>query len=422
MAKILILGGGLSGRAATRLAERLDLTPVMISDTPGLDADKTVADYPLIVTSPGVNPLKSPLYKAAQQRAERDEAELISELEFGYRALPAPRKLLAITGTNGKTTTTELTCHLLKSLGVNAVPAGNIGFPLSDIACDLLDGNLESSALPVVEVSSFQLERIRDFAPLAAALLNLESDHIDRYAGGFAEYRQVKYRLFDSVPTENQILGLSLRGMVDRRVKVKDQQLFIDGKRLLDLTATQLVAPHNQENLAAAVELVLRVVPSELLFSAEFIRAIATFAPGRHRLETVAIKNGVTFINDSKATNPAAVMAAIRSLPEAGFPNIIILLGGLDKGMDFSILATLGKRIKLAVLYGEARAKIRDAIGNAFASVDCGCDFKLAFETAQKKAEVGNIVLLSPACASMDMFKDYQERGELFAQLAQEQA
>lgn len=137
----------------------------MISDGPEVDAGQAVAGYPLIVASPGVKPLSSPLYRAAMRRVEAGEAELISELEFGYRALPAPRRLLAVTGTNGKTTTTELTCHLLQALGVKAVPAGNIGLPLSDIACDMLEGRLGPETLPVVEVSSFQLERIRDFAP-----------------------------------------------------------------------------------------------------------------------------------------------------------------------------------------------------------------------------------------------------------------
>ena len=217
MEQCLVLGGGLSGRAAVRLARRIGLEPVMISDGPEVDAGQAVAGYPLIVASPGVKPLSSPLYRAAMRRVEAGEAELISELEFGYRALPAPRRLLAVTGTNGKTTTTELTCHLLQALGVKAVPAGNIGLPLSDIACDMLEGRLGPETLPVVEVSSFQLERIRDFAPVAAVLLNLESDHIDRYAGGLAEYKLVKFRIFQSVPAENQLFCLSMTRPVGRR-------------------------------------------------------------------------------------------------------------------------------------------------------------------------------------------------------------
>ena len=344
MEQCLVLGGGLSGRAAVRLARRIGLEPVMISDGPEVGAGQAVAGYPLIVASPGVKPLSSPLYRAAMRRVEAGEAELISELEFGYRALPAPRRLLAVTGTNGKTTTTELTCHLLQALGVKAVPAGNIGLPLSDIACDMLEGRLGPETLPVVEVSSFQLERIRDFAPVAAVLLNLESDHIDRYAGGLAEYKLVKFRIFQSVPAENQLFGLSMTLPVGRRVTVEGHELLVDGKPLVDLTETRLDAPHNRENLAAAVELVLRVVPAGQLFAPEFTRAVETFAPGRHRLETVAVRHGITFINDSKATNPASVIAALNSLPDPGSPNIVILLGGLDKGLDFSSLASQDRR------------------------------------------------------------------------------
>ena len=418
MEQCLVLGSGLSGRAAVRLARRIGLEPVMISDGPEVDAGQAVAGYPLIVASPGVKPLSSPLYRAAMRRVEAGEAELISELEFGYRALPAPRRLLAVTGTNGKTTTTELTCHLLQALGVKAVPAGNIGLPLSDIACDMLEGRLGPETLPVVEVSSFQLERIRDFAPVAAVLLNLESDHIDRYAGGFAEYTLVKFRIFQSVPAENQLFGLSMTLPVGRRVTVEGHELLVDGKPLVDLTETRLDAPHNRENLAAAVELVLRVVPAGQLFAPEFTRAVETFAPGRHRLETVAVRHGITFINDSKATNPASVIAALNSLPDPGSPNIVILLGGLDKGMDFSSLASQAHRIKFAALFGECRARIAAAIGDAFPAADCGNDFRLAFDTALKNAVPGDIMLLSPACASMDMFKDYKERGDRFTELA----
>lgn len=418
MEQCLVLGGGVSGRAAVRLARRIGMEPVMVSDGPEVDAVRTVAGHTLIIASPGVKPLSSPLYRAAMRRAEAGEAELISELEFGYRALPAPRRLLAVTGTNGKTTTTELTCQLLLALGVRAEPAGNIGFPLSDIACDMLEGRLAPETLPVVEVSSFQLERIRDFTPVAAVLLNLESDHIDRYAGGFAEYRLVKFRIFQSVPAENQLFGLSMALPVGRRVTVEGHELLVDGKPLLNLAKTRLNAPHNRENLAAAVELALRILPAERLFTPEFVRAVEAFAPGRHRLETVEFRHGITFIDDSKATNPASVVAALNSLPDPGCANIVILLGGLDKGMDFSSLASWGHRIKFAALFGECRAGIAAAVGEAFPTADCGSDFRLAFDTALKNAVPGDVVLLSPACASMDMFKDYKERGDRFTELA----
>ena len=412
MLNCLILGGGVSGKAAERLAAALGYSAAIRSDAPGLDADAVVAGADLIVTSPGVKPLVSPLWQAAMRRAAKGECEFLGELEFGFRNWPG--KVLAITGTNGKTTTTELTTALLKSVGVDAHPAGNIGFPLSDLAADRLEGKLSADALPVIEVSSFQLERADTFAPYAAALLNLESDHADRYAGGFAEYAAVKKRIFDRVAPENRIYGLSMESPAPRRVTFYGDAAMIDGEEvLIDAGNTALSAPHNRENLAAAVELCLRVLPVETVLSPEFRLAVHTFQPGRHRLELVAEKDGIRFVNDSKATNPAAVAAALRTTPGT----VVLLLGGLDKGMDFSPLAGFAKKIRFAALYGECRAKIAAALPGSIPTEDCGMDFERAVKTARAHAKPGDAVLLSPACASMDMFRNYEERGNRFAEL-----
>ena len=231
MQHCLILGGGLSGKAAERLAVSLGSSAAVLSDSPGLDADAAVAPADLVVTSPGVKPLTSPLWQAAMRRAARGECEFLSELEFGFRHWPG--RVFAVTGTNGKTTTTELTAALLSAAGVDARPAGNIGYPLSDLAADLREGKLSAEALPVVEVSSFQLERCDTFAPYAAALLNLESDHIDRYAGGFGEYAAVKRRIFDRVAPENRVYGLSMDSPSPRRVTLCGEALMVDGDEVL---------------------------------------------------------------------------------------------------------------------------------------------------------------------------------------------
>ncbi len=417
MMNCLILGDGVSGRAALRLATLLKFNARIVTDAECSDPEQATADAELIVTSPGVKPLVSPLYRASKRRADTGEAELISELEFGFRHLPRHR-CLAVTGTNGKTTTTELVCHLLNAVDCRAVPAGNIGIPLADVAAEMLEGKLSIDALPVVETSSFQLERVRDYAPLAAVLLNLESDHVDRYAGGFDEYSRIKRSIFDRVVPENRICGLSLPPETPRRVTISGDRLFFDGQPLVDLTETSLNAPHNRENLAAAVELALRVLPRELVTAPEFAEAIRSFEPRRHRLEIVVEHDGIRFIDDSKATNPASVVAALRSLPDPGYANVSILLGGLDKAMDFSPLASWSARIKFAALYGECRAKIAAAIGDACPTEDCGMDFSRAFQAALRHAKTGDIVLLSPACASMDMFRNYQERGDRFSELA----
>ena len=409
MQHCLILGGGLSGKAAERLAVSLGFSTAILSDSPELDADAAVAKADLIVTSPGMKPLVSPLWQAAKRRAEKGECDLISELEFGFRHWPG--KVLAITGTNGKTTTTELTAALLASAGVDAHTAGNIGLPLSDLAADLREGKLSSDALPVVEVSSFQLERCDTFAPFAAALLNLESDHVDRYAGGFAEYVAVKQRIFERVAPENRVYGLSMDSPVPRRVTLYGDALMIDDEEvLIDLGNTALSAVHNRENLAAAVELCLRVLPLETVLSPEFRLAIHTFHPGRHRQELVCEKNGIRFVNDSKATNPASTVAALRSIPGT----VVLLLGGLDKEMDFSPLAPFADRIRFAALYGECRAKIAAALPESIPTADCGMEFERAIQTACDHAQPGDTVLLAPACASMDMFRDYKERGDRF--------
>ena len=410
MQHCLILGGGLSGKAAERLAASLGFSTAILSDSPELDADAAVAKADLIVTSPGMKPLVSPLWQAAMRRAEKGKCEFISELEFGFRHWPG--RVLAITGTNGKTTTTELTAALLSAAGVDAHTAGNIGLPLSDLAADLREGKLSSDALPVGEVSSFQLERSDTFAPFAAALLNLESDHVDRYAGGFDEYVAVKRRIFDRVAPENRVYGLSLKSPVPRRVTLYGDALMIDDEEvLIDLGNTALSAVHNRENLAAAVELCLRVLPLEAVLSPEFRLAIHTFHPGRHRQELVCEKNGVRYVNDSKATNPASTVAALRSIPGT----IVLLLGGLDKEMDFSPIAPFADRIRFAALYGECRTKIAAALPESIPTADCGMEFEQAIQAACDHAQPGDTVLLAPACASMDMFRDYKERGDRFA-------
>lgn len=395
--KLVILGGGVSGLAAKSLGEKLGFECTIVEDK----TTDTLPDADLIVASPGVFPLRSKLY----QQAQSSGIEFIGELEFGFRHFHAP--VLAITGTNGKTTTTELVTFLLNELGYPAVAAGNIGRPLSQVCVE------EQGKIAVTEVSNFQLELAPRFAPCAAVLLNIASDHEDRYIDGFAGYSAVKYSIFKNTAAGNRIYGLSFTGK-DRRVTVENGQLCIDGKAVLELSSTRLDAPHNRENLAAAAELLLRVLPAEKLFSAAFAEAVKKFVPGRHRIEKVTEKNGVLFVNDSKGTNPAAVIAAVKSMDRP----VVIMLGGLDKGMDFSPLSELAPKLRGAVLYGESAPEISKVLKGLIPCTECGMDFEAAFAEAVKMAHAGDCVLLSPACASMDMFRNYQERGDLFCSLA----
>ncbi len=402
--KIAILGKGVSGKAAAELAETLHHQYCMLSD--GDNFAGILDEAELIVCSPGMKP-DSPLYLAAK----KTEKPLIGEMEFGFRSWPG--RVIAITGTDGKTTTTELTVHLLKAAGVKAEPAGNIGIPLSQLSADLLNGKLAFTSLPVIEVSSFQLELVNSFSPAAAALLNIGNDHLDRYPGGMAEYECVKRRIFRGVPMANRIFGRSMNesGFAPR-LTAEGGRIMLDNEFLLNYSDTMLKGEHNLENLLVALELTLRVTSAETLRSPAIVEAVKSFSPGRHRIELVAERDGVKFVNDSKATNPHAASASI-----SAFDRIHLLAGGLDKGMDFSELKRFANRIVKAYVFGECRAKMIAQLQPEIVCEEFGTDFEAAVKAAMANARRGDTVLLAPACASMDMFKNYQERGDIFCRI-----
>ena len=404
MKRAVILGGGVSGKAAQRLCRALGIDSAILNDG---DADR-LPDCDLVIASPGMHPLRSKLYRAARESG----VPMTGEMTFGFAHLPCPA--VAVTGTNGKTTTTELASALLTSLGLKVAACGNIGRPVSDVAAECVEAGKTLYDAVVIEVSSFQLELAENFTPVAAALLNLESDHIDRYAGGFAEYCRVKRSIFDHVRQENRVYGLTMPDKCTRRVTVVNGTACIDGAPFVRLEETRLGAPHNTENLAAALELVLRLRPDA--DRKKLAAGVKAFHPGAHRIEVVGEKNGVTYVNDSKGTNPAAVVAAVRSVK----PPVVIMLGGLGKGMDFTPLAALAPRLRAAVVYGEARNVLGEVMrGAGVKTLDGGTDFERAFELARSEARPGDTVLLSPACASMDMFKNYEERGNTFRAIVQ---
>lgn len=399
MGKTVILGAGASGRAAARLAEKLGMTPVVLTDdtftADGMDWGE------LVVASPGVPP-KSPMYRAAKASG----VPMISEMEFGARHFSG--RIVAITGTDGKTTTTELVTALLTAAGENARPAGNIGVPLSVLAAD------DFAGIAVVEVSSFQLELVDGFAPEAAAILNISMDHRDRYPGGEAEYRAVKFRIFDHVPAAGRVFGRTMPELTPKpNVLLMDGAFWVNGKLLVRTDELALKGEHNFENVGVALELASRVLPEARLFAPETVAALKGFRSGPHRIETVLERNGIRYVNDSKATNPHAVAASIRALSPEGKIRFRMLMGGLDKGMDFSMLVPFCGEIAGAYLFGACREKIRTALGGV-PCMDFGTDFEAAIRAACRDARPGEIVLLAPGCASMDMFRDYRERGDRF--------
>lgn len=413
--KLAILGRGVSGKSAEALGNALKMDIRFFED--GTFSPDELRTCSLAVVSPGIPP-RSPLYRAAFESG----IEMISELEFAARHFPG--EVLAVTGTNGKTTTTELTVHLLCALGIDAVSAGNIGNGWSESAAEILQGK-RNTPLAVVEVSSFQLELVRDFAPKAAVILNLASDHLDRYHGSLAEYAAVKGRIFARIPPAGRILGESLlesplRNLTGypaegNRISSPDgDALRLEGREIIRQGQTRLRGAHNRENLLAALELVRCSQGSEALFDGRLREALCSFIPGEHRLETVAERGGVVYINDSKATNPHAVMAALNTV--GGDGAVRLLLGGLDKGMDFGELLPGLRFIRKAYLLGQCREKIHAVLKEA-CECECFDSFDDAVNAAAREAVPGETVLLSPACASMDMFKNYRERGDRFRQL-----
>jgi UDP-N-acetylmuramoylalanine--D-glutamate ligase len=398
---ITILGYGISGQAAEKLCQQLNIhTTIIANDDEPLPANFYNSE--MFIVSPGLPP-SSALYQAAIAT----KITMVSELEFAaYHALG---KILAITGTNGKTTTTELTVHLLKALGIDARPAGNIGTALSEAVI-----TATTETVLVVEVSSFQLELCQQFAPHAAVILNIASDHLERYAGSLDKYLQTKLKIFDNISlTNRKIIGNAL----------KDNPLLPDGIKaitptpvteFIDPTLTVLTAPHNQENLSAALSLIKNIIPDTQLHSTEFITAIKSFSLGAHRMEDFFTKANIRYIDDSKATNPAAVIAAVTTLHKQG--KIRVILGGLDKGMNFTELNQIAPLLEHAYITGACRKTIANALNSSLPQTVID-NFDIAVKTACDEAKAGDIVLLSPACASMDCFANYRQRGEHFKKL-----
>jgi UDP-N-acetylmuramoylalanine--D-glutamate ligase len=441
---VLVIGLGASGRAASELLRRRGARVIGIdgADTPqlreaaealrasGVEVRLGVKEPPgdaldLAVLSPGV-----PTQSALVQGLVRRHVPLISELELGYQHSLCLN--ISVTGTNGKTTTVELLERMLRHAHRHTVAAGNIGLPLCAVADRTRD--LDFLAL---EVSSFQLETIQFFRPAVAVLLNITPDHLDRYAN-MAEYIRAKARLFMNqqafdwaiVQTEAlaqmRSLGLDIPSKVitfsarNRRADLYlDRGLLVSRLPdwtgpLLDMDKGRLRGPHNAENLMAALAVghVLRI-PLE-----QMAEALTTYPPAPHRCELVAELGGVRFVNDSKATNLDAVHQALLSMPaaKAGEPNVLLIAGGQDKGFEFhDIGPLLSQRVKRAFLLGETREKIR-AAWSLFTPCTVVGSLLEAVNQSAADAVPGDVVLLSPACSSFDMFQNYQHRGELFRQ------
>lgn len=406
---ILILGRGVSGKGAAELAEHLGYSYTFANDGDSPYWEQ----FDLCVTSPGFA-ADAPLIVAAQEH----NIELISEMEFGFRYFPNP--ILAITGTNGKTTTTELSCTLLKSVGVNACCAGNIGLPLSSLCAAVLKGEVPSDTVAVLEVSSFQLEHIDRFSPFASCLTNLASDHLNRYHDSSAEYKEVKMRIFNGVESSRCFYGPAMKEKNPHSpVSVSGNIISYAGTEFADFSRCALKGRHNLENIFCALNLCSSLLDKFKMLDNKLVEALERFTSGEHRVEMFQISlNGMDFtaVDDSKATNPHSVAAACRTF-EPACANLRIILGGLDKDMDFTELLDCVPFFAKCYLIGEAEDKLFAVLASHVECQKFGRDFELCCQTIKKEAKEGDILILSPACASMDMFKDYAHRGDRFKEL-----
>lgn len=371
--------------------------------------------FDFCVLSPGINP-NAPLARGLREAG----LPMFGELEVAYRFCQCP--IVAITGTNGKTTTTELINAVLAAGGKRTKASGNIGTAFSSAVRD--SANLD---VMVLEVSSFQLEHIAEFRPRISVHLNLTPDHLDRYKS-MEEYEAAKWQIFrNQTPDDYAIVNTNLRlpEMTARKITLSatgsqadyqliDGWLVANGKPVLEQSRTNLIGPHNAENMLAALAVAdLYHVPREAA-----IAALCAYKPLPHRCEKVGVIDGVTFINDSKATNIDALEKALLSMRSP----VVLLAGGKDKGLDFSGLRLLVReKVKAVVLIGQMTEKLFTAWNSAVPCVRAAT-LADAVGQARRLAQPGDVVLFSPGCSSFDMFRDFEDRGDQFRALIQAQA
>lgn len=386
----------------------------------GEHREKDFLETELIVLSPGV-PTSHPFLKKAMTQG----IPVWSEVELARRFLSG--RFIGITGSNGKTTTTTLLGELFRNARRPCVVAGNIGSPLSQFI-----GTASSGTTFVVELSSFQLETVHQYRSHIAVLLNITPDHQDRYAY-FGDYILAKERVFLNQTGEDfavinaddptvlalaskrvaQVFPFSLRGPLKEGIFVQDGVIRLLWKRmeysLMRTEEVRLKGAHNLENVMAAAAAGFL---SDLSLST-MADTFRTFSGVEHRLEHVRQVDGIDFYNDSKATNVEAACKALQSFDQP----LIVIMGGRDKGGDFGALKPLvSERVRLLIVIGEASSKILAALGESTATLQAR-DLEEAVRLAFSKAHPGEVVLLAPACASFDMFRDYEHRGEVFKQV-----
>ncbi len=433
--KVTVLGAARSGLAAAKLLRNVGALP-FVSDISTRDQkaeqaeqlqewsipfefgrhSQRVFDADFMVLSPGIAVKSDIVRRFLQQRIP-----VYSEIEVASWFCKAP--IIAVTGSNGKTTTTTLIGEMLRTIYPDAIVAGNIGQPFSSF---VLNSHADSWA--VVEVSSFQLETIERFHPRQAVILNFAPNHLDRY-DSYQDYLRAKWRITENLSVDDLLIfnavdaellnwvdklnvkkiGFHINGSPQEAAWFDGKSLYLYGTKLMNVDEMILRGKHNYMNaMAAALAAGNAKVPVEAIR-----RTLKTFAGVEHRLEFVTEKEGVKYINDSKATTVESLSFALQSFREP----VVLIAGGKDKGSDFSRLNPLIKEhVKELILIGDAADKMSKA-WQGLKPIHRPQSFEEAIHTAKDAARPGEVVLLSPACASFDMFKDFEDRGRQFKEL-----
>lgn len=440
--KVTVLGAKRSGIAAAILAARKGAS-VRLSDAGNIEisAEQQAAmaklniqietgghsdrvyKSDLVVLSPGV-PNDAPVVR----EINRQNIPVVAEVEMAYWFCPTDN-IIAVTGSNGKTTTTSLLSEIFKGTQYEPYCGGNIGIAFSNLIVEA-----EQSAHPnkifILELSSFQLEKTIHFRPKISIILNITPDHMDRYEHSMALYLAAKLRvtmnqaandyyvyndddalLNANLPAKCHLVPAGLHSVSDKIITSDDSKIYFkDSDLCVERARIALLGEHNLYNLTAAL-----TAARLSQVSVEHLRTVLyNFKSIEHRLEFITTIDGVDYYNDSKATNTDSVHYALKSFTKP----VIVILGGKDKDSDFTLLIPeIRAHVKAVVLVGKAAAKIRNSLANIVEMYDAGYSMPEAVKIAKDLAVVGDVVLLSPACASFDMFNDYEHRGRVFKEI-----
>ncbi len=434
---IVVMGFGITGKSMISYLRKRGARVYIYDDQKGIalpqsknwlspDRVDVLRNIDVVAVSPGFAP-SHPVVSMFKEKG----VPIWGDLEIAYRDRKK-RDWIAITGTNGKTTTTMLVDHILRKLGVNSQTFGNIGVPVLDA--------VSFNGIPVVEVSSFQLEYVEEFHPHIGVFLNLTPDHLNRH-GTMEQYFEAKMRMFatqhandfavfnvddpwgrkGASQVRSRLITFS-REKEDVTVFFKDGYIYVEGRKLWDISGnSRFLYPPYLEDLLGALSAVVAIGYEDALRDVS-VSILSDFVFARHRMEEVATVNGVVFINDSKATNVASTLAAIR-----GFDGekLLLILGGSRKDTTYYELAKeiKARGVKHVALIGETASDIKDSLENVgYRNYTLLMTLEEAVNYLWEMASAGDVVLLSPACASFDMFKNYKHRGDTFVQIVEKLA